>query len=95
MLNHPAAIALPMGMSGDKLQSSLPATQDIIKTLDNAETLFWADLKYTAKRGKVAHVRETIVTLATIRALQTSLGKAGQGGPVLAANLLGSRISIL
>jgi hypothetical protein len=83
------AIALPMGMSGHKLLSLVPSMHDILTTLDNAEKLFWADLGLTAKRGKVSHVRDTVVSLALIRALQTSLGKAGKGGPVLAVNLLG------
>jgi len=83
------AIALPMGMSGDKLLSLVPSMQDIMTTLDKAEKLFWADLELTAHRGKVSHVRDTVVSLALIRALQTSLGKAGKKGPVLAINLLG------
>jgi separase len=76
-------------MSGQKLSLS-PSTQDILTTLDSAEKLFWADLGYTGKRGRVLHVRDAVVSLALIRALQTSLGKAGKEGPILAANLLGS-----
>lgn len=85
-----AAIALPMGMSGDKLLSLSPSTQDILTALDSAERLFWADLALIARRGNVSDVRDAAVSLALIRALQTSLGKAGKEGPVLTARLLGS-----
>lgn len=83
------AIALPMGMSGDKNFSLSPSTQDILATLAGAERLFWADLAVIARRGKVSRMRDTVVSLAVIRALQSSLGKAGKAGPVLATSLLG------
>jgi separase len=78
-----------MGMSGDRLLSLPSATQDILSTLDNAERLFWADLALVMRRGSVSHVRDAAVSLALIRALQASLGRAGKEGPVLATGLLG------
>lgn len=83
------AIALPMGMSGDKIFSLSPSAQDILATLASAERLFWADLAVIARRGEVSRMRDAAVSLAMIRALQSSLGKAGKAGPVLAASLLG------
>lgn len=83
------AIALPMGMSGDKIFSLSPSAQDILATLASAERLFWADLALIARRGKVSRMRDAAVSLAMIRALQSSLGKTGKAGPVLAASLLG------
>jgi separase len=88
--NSGTAIAMPMGMSGDKFLSLAPSTQEILTALDNAEKLFWADLAFIGQRGKVLHVRDTVVSLALIRALQTSLGNAEKESTLLAVNLLGS-----
>lgn len=83
------AIALPMGMSS-KLDLKLShATQDAVATLDAAEKLFWENLSLIGRRGKVADVRETVVSLALIQAFQTSLGKSSAGGPTLAIGFLG------
>lgn len=82
------AITLPMGMSGEKLTTS-PSSSEILTTLNTAERLFWADLALVSRRGTVSHVREAVVSLALIRAFQTSLGKPGKEGPTLAARLLG------
>ena len=83
------AIALPMGMSS-KLELKLShATQDVLATLDAAEKLFWENLSLIGRRGKVADVRETVISLALIQAFQTSLGKSSAGGPTLAIGLLG------
>jgi separase len=86
---------MPMGMSGDKLLSLAPSTQEILTTLDNAEKLFWVDLAFVGQRGKVLHVRDAAVSLALIRALQTSLGKAEKEGTLVAVNLLGSYLPLL
>lgn len=79
-----------MGVSGDKLNRLSPSIQDILATLDSAESLFWADLALVARRGNVSRVRDAAVSLAMIRALQSSLGRAGKAGPVLTAALLGA-----
>ncbi|KAH0826731.1 cysteine peptidase C50 [Lanmaoa asiatica] len=89
-----STIALPMGMSGDKEPSLVPATRDILGTLNDAEKLFWADLTLTSRRGAVPHVREASVSLAMIRALQSSLGKASADAPLLAARLLDASSAI-
>lgn len=79
-----------MGMSGDKLFSLSPSTQEILIALDNAENLFWADLALVARRGHVSRVRDATVSLAIIKALQSSLGKAGGTSPALSTCLLGT-----
>lgn len=84
-----STIALPMGMTSNQAFAGAPGTQEISATLMNAEKLFWSDLSLIARRGQVSQVREAAVSLALIRAFQTSLGKAGAEGPVLAARLLG------
>ncbi|KAF8842467.1 hypothetical protein BDN67DRAFT_965802 [Paxillus ammoniavirescens] len=89
-----STITLPMGMSGDKDLPLVPATQDILNTLGDAEKLFWADLALTLRRGTVSHVREASVSLAMIRAFQSSLGKASTDGPLLAVRLLDASSAI-
>ena len=78
-----------MGMSCDKVPTLSPATQEIIGILDKAESLFWAELNTMSNRGSVSQVRDTTVSLARIKAMQTSLGKASENGPMVAAHLLG------
>jgi len=89
---HEIAIALPMGMSTKNDLALSPQTQDILGTLDTAQDLFWANLSLIARRGNVPDVRETVMSLALIRAFQTSLGKSGASGPALAAGLLGNSV---
>ena len=81
-----------MGMSSDKLFSLSPSTQDILASLASAERIFWADLALIARRGNVSRMRDAAVSLAMIRALQSSLGKAGKVGPALTASLLGELV---
>ncbi|KAJ6475784.1 cysteine peptidase C50 [Mycena vitilis] len=83
-----STIALPMGMSTDKALTLSPSTVDILHTLDHAEQLFWLDFTLFSRRGDASRVREAVVSLALIRALQTSLGKSGDQDPVLVAGLL-------
>ncbi|KAJ6630611.1 peptidase family C50-domain-containing protein [Mycena sp. CBHHK59/15] len=83
-----STIALPMGMSTDKVPSLSPSTHDILHTLDRAEQLFWLDFTLFSRRGDVPRVRNAVVSLALIRALQTSLGKSGNQDPVLVSGLL-------
>ncbi|KAJ7653310.1 cysteine peptidase C50 [Mycena polygramma] len=83
-----STIALPMGMSTDKALTLSPSTVDILHTLDHAEQLFWLDFTLFSRRGDASRVREAVVSLALIRALQTSLGKSGNQDPVLVAGLL-------
>ncbi|KAF7338167.1 Cysteine peptidase C50 [Mycena venus] len=83
-----STIALPMGMSTDKVPALSPSTHDILQTLDQAEQLFWLDFTLFSRRGDVPRVRDAVVSLALIRAFQTSLGKSGNQDPVLVAGLL-------
>lgn len=77
-----------MGMSTDKAPALSPSTHDILHTLDHAEQLFWLDFTLFSRRGDVSRVRDAVVSLALIRAFQTSLGKSGNQDPVLIAGLL-------
>ncbi|KAJ7709735.1 peptidase family C50-domain-containing protein [Mycena rosella] len=89
-----STIALPMGMSTDKAPALSPSAHDILHTLDHAEQLFWLDFTLFSRRGDVSRVRDAVVSLALIRALQTSLGKSGNQDPVLVAGLLDVSTSI-
>ncbi|KAH9945510.1 peptidase family C50-domain-containing protein [Amylocystis lapponica] len=89
-----SAITIPMGMSGRRSSAMSPVTQDIVGTLAAAEKMFWSDLALIARRGNVSHVRDTAVSLALIRTLQTSLGKGGADAAVLAARLLDASTAI-
>ena len=82
-----------MGMTGGHLTTS-STTSEILGTLNTAEKLFWSDLAEVARRGHVSHVRDSVVSLALIRAFQTSLGKVGTESSTLVARLLGSSIHL-
>lgn len=78
-----------MGMSSNHDLALTPSTQDILGALDSAEKLYQENLVSTASRGSVVSVRESALSLALIRAFQTSLGRLGNGGPAVSAFLLG------
>ncbi|KAG6920238.1 hypothetical protein DXG01_005007 [Tephrocybe rancida] len=83
-----STIALPMGMSNKSTVALLPATQDILMTLEAAEKLFWENLTLIAKTGNITDVREAVVSLALVHAFQTSLGKSRNNASSLTARLL-------
>ena len=78
-----------MGMTGEKAVSLSSSTQEILGLLEKAEHLFWAELTDTFSCGGVSQLRDSVVSLARIKTLQSSLGKASENGPMLAAHLLG------
>lgn len=92
ILVHRIAIALPMGTSSADVPPLSPPLQDIMRKLDHAEDLFWTDLELYSRKASVSHVRESVVSLALIRAFQTSLGRSEAVGPLLAASLLGNLV---
>ncbi|CAK5277632.1 unnamed protein product [Mycena citricolor] len=78
-----STIALPMSVP--------PPSHDILRTLESAEQLFWLDLTLFARTGDVTRVRDGSVSLAAVRALQTSLGHGNAvdgADAVLVAGLL-------
>ncbi|THV00746.1 hypothetical protein K435DRAFT_963900 [Dendrothele bispora CBS 962.96] len=81
-------IAMPMGTSNNLKASLSPSTQEIVKTLENAEKLFWTHLDYAGQRGRVPDIRKCIVSVGLIRALQTSLGRSELVSPALTSGLL-------
>ncbi|KAK7020489.1 cysteine peptidase C50 [Favolaschia claudopus] len=89
-----STIALPMGMSTDRAPALAPSSFDILHILDRAEQLFWLDFTLFSRRGDVARVRHAVVSLALIRAFQTSLGQSGTRDPVLVAGLLDASTAV-
>ncbi|KAG6902753.1 hypothetical protein C0995_011901 [Termitomyces sp. Mi166 len=89
-----STIALPMGMTSRTINTPLPATQDIIVTLEAAEKLFWESLVHITRTGRVTDVREAVISLALVQAFQTSLGKSSVCVPNLAAGLLDASAAI-
>jgi separase len=81
-----------MGILGEKNSGSI-STADAARLLTEAETLFWDNLNAIAMRGKAYQVRESALYIAFIRSLQTSVGRDGDGIPLLVANLLGEFVS--
>ncbi|KAH8099548.1 peptidase family C50-domain-containing protein [Cristinia sonorae] len=88
-----STITLPIGMTGERMAGTV-ISQDILGTLSAAEKLFWSDLALVARRGKVSHVRDAVVSLALIKAFQTSLGQSQNEGATLTARLLDSSAAI-
>ncbi|KAH7890369.1 peptidase family C50-domain-containing protein [Phlebopus sp. FC_14] len=89
-----STIVLPLGRSGDEDLSLATASQEILRSLAEAEELFSGDLALTLRNGTVPHVRGAAVSLAVITALQASLGKACRDGPLVAARLLDASSAI-
>lgn len=90
-----AAIALPLGSSNGPAPAMTQSSQDMLQNLDNTEKLFWSDLSLVSRRGRVFHVRDSLLSLATIRAFQTSLGRLDNIGSQIVATLLGESHSVL
>ncbi|KZT24871.1 hypothetical protein NEOLEDRAFT_1134566 [Neolentinus lepideus HHB14362 ss-1] len=89
-----STISVPMGSLSGKRTSLSPVAQDILSTLANSERLLWSGLSIISRRGQVPHVRSAVLTLALVRALQTSFGRAGNDA-ALAAGLLDHTSAIL
>ncbi|KAG8988816.1 hypothetical protein FRB93_003969 [Tulasnella sp. JGI-2019a] len=83
-----STLALPLGMSSGEGVSVPTSTAELFACLSNAEKFFWAGLELSSSRGEVHQFREAALSLMLIRAFQTSLGKGGKNGSVIAAALL-------
>lgn len=86
---HLAAIAIPMGMSSRNNAQRMLPIGDILSALDSAEKYFQCSIKLTEKAGDVVHLRGAAVSLALVKAFQTSLGKLDDFDAICAASLLG------
>ncbi|KZV64170.1 hypothetical protein PENSPDRAFT_656761 [Peniophora sp. CONT] len=86
-----SVIALPMGISNDKLATN---SQETARLLGVADGLFLENLSAMARRGQVPGVRETAIYLAYVRALQTSVGRESAEVPLVIANLLDASVAM-
>ncbi|EIN08169.1 hypothetical protein PUNSTDRAFT_102931 [Punctularia strigosozonata HHB-11173 SS5] len=82
------AIAIPMGMLSDKGTSPPASLQEVLGIFAGAEQLWWANLASTAMKGEVLRVRDGALSLASVQALQASLGQNPETGPIVAMRLL-------
>ncbi|KAG8959161.1 hypothetical protein FRC03_008372, partial [Tulasnella sp. 419] len=83
-----SVIAIPMGMSSTEGAIPPTSTREILTTLVNAEKFFWSCLEIGSSHGEVHQIREAALSLAMIRALQTSLGRSDINGSNIVAGLL-------
>ncbi|TFK73377.1 hypothetical protein BDN72DRAFT_956580 [Pluteus cervinus] len=83
-----STIALPMGMTSKNGPTLSISAQDILAALEEAEGLAWANFALVSGKGNVSRVRNVTISLALIKAFQTSLGKSGSEISSLASNLL-------
>ncbi|KZV89225.1 hypothetical protein EXIGLDRAFT_771939 [Exidia glandulosa HHB12029] len=79
-----STIAIPMRVTCDLSAS----TRDILKSFVTAETLLLSTLEMTFERGHVCQVREAAISLASVSALQASLGRKAETAGHVAAGLL-------
>lgn len=68
------------------------STRDILKSFSTSETLLLSTLEMTFERGHVCQVREAAVSLASISALQASLGRKAETAGHVAAGLLSAPV---
>ena len=73
-----------MRISGSHSKS----TKDILASLTSAEGLLLSSLELNFEKGHVCQVRDAAVSLASISALQASLGKKADTAGHVAAGLL-------
>lgn len=80
---------MPMGTPGKKLDHRQSARHRIQIILDQADEAYRAALSMVAGSGRVEDVRQACLSLAHLRAFQTSLGHGGMDLTAFAADILG------
>ncbi len=83
------AIAMPMGNPESKNRDRQSIRQSIEQVLNRSETSFTAALEISASSGSVENVRQACLSLALLRAFQTSLGHGSYDLTAAAACILG------
>ncbi|KAG7095494.1 hypothetical protein E1B28_006233 [Marasmius oreades] len=81
-------VALPMGTSSTFLASLPPSFQEIMRSLENSEKLFWSQLAAHGQSGYVPDIRTAISSIVLIRTFQASLGRSEPSSSVLITGLL-------
>lgn len=80
---------MPMGTPGKKVDHRQSTRQRIQVILEQADVAYQSALELVAGSGKVEDVRQACLSLALLRAFQTSLGQGGARVTSFAADLLG------
>ena len=80
---------MPMGTASKKLDHRQSARHRIQVILDQADEAYRAALSMVAGSGRVEDVRQACLSLALLRAFQTSLGQGGMDATAFAADILG------
>jgi separase len=83
------AIAMPMGTMSKRLDHRQSARHRIEVILDQADQAYRAALSVVAGSGRAEDVRQACLSLALLRAFQTSLGQGGTDVTSFAADILG------
>ena len=78
-----------MGMLSRNTAQRVPPVGDVLVALDSAEKYFRDSIALTEKSGDVLHLRDAAVSLALVKAFQTSLGKIDDRNAIYATSLLG------
>ncbi|KAF9269561.1 hypothetical protein L218DRAFT_1030382 [Marasmius fiardii PR-910] len=81
-------VALPMGTSSSFLASLPPNFQEIMRSLEDSEKLFWSQLSAHGQSGFVPNIRAAMSSIVLIRTFQASLGRSPPSSSVLMAGLL-------
>jgi separase len=84
---------MPMGTPGKKVDHRQSTRHRIQVILEQADAAYQSALELVAGSGKVEDVRQACLSLALLRAFQTSLGQGGARVTSFAADLLGESFS--
>lgn len=86
---------MPMGGAGNKIDHRQSARHRIQVILDQADEAYRAALSMVAGSGRVEDVRQACLSLALLRAFQTSLGQGGTDVTAFAADILGKQHTVV
>lgn len=81
---------MPMGISDKKGRGRQSTRKRIEVVLERADMAYQSALTLAASNGRVEDVRRACLSLALLRAFQTSLGQGGANVTSAAASLLGA-----
>lgn len=87
--HHHLAIAMPMGNPEQRTRDRQSSRRNIQIILQKSEQAFMSSLNLAYGSGRVEDVRQSCLSLALLRAFQTSLGEGSAATTASAAALLG------
>ena len=84
-----STIAMPMGSSKGRMRDRQSTRDSIQIILEKSQTAYLSALALSAGSGKVEEVRSACLSLALLRAFQSSLGQGSETVTAAAAEILG------